>query len=507
MGHRGRGVAAAALLAVMFLLAGCTSGGPERAGDPSQLTLGTVVDIASYDPAELRSDGEYPQLWSAVYDTLLLREPDSSLAPNLATEWSYDPTNTVLSLTLREGVEFTDGTPFDAAAVAANIDHFRAGTGHDNYLSSSIEGVDVLDPTHVDIRLSRPDPTLLNSLSGSLGAMAAPSALGDTSLATQPVGSGAYLLDRDRTVRGDRYVFTRNPDHWNAQAWPYDRIELRVLSDVSARLNALTTGQIDGARLNIEVMDYAERSGVDIHPNRVDWVGLAILDRAGEVAPALADVRVRQAVNLVFDRQGMLDALGLGQGTVSEQIVGANSPAYDPALDATYAYDVERARELMAQAGWSEGFRIPMMDYSRYRTYQPFVEQALASINIEVDWQSLPDTRAIDAQFSGDYPILILGQQAPTSAWDGLGIAYDNALNVFGSQAPDFGRLMETARTTSGAEQTAAFREANAWLVENAWFAPWYHSDLIYATSPGTTVRLEPGVAGPPLRTYAPAAP
>ncbi|WP_320779914.1 ABC transporter substrate-binding protein [Streptomyces sp. CRN 30] len=463
-----------------------------------------MVDIASYDPAQLRYDGEYPQLWSPVYDTLLLRGSDSSLSPNLATEWSYNSANTILSLTLRDGVEFTDGTPFDGAAVAANIEHFRAGTGHDNYLSGSLAGVDVLDATHVRIRLSEPDPTLLNSLSGSLGAMASPSALGKASLATQPVGSGPYLLDSGRTVRGDRYVFTRNPAYWNAEAWPYDQIEMRVLSDVSARLNALTTGQIDGARLNIDVMDYAERSGVDIHPNRVDWVGLAILDREGRVAPALADVRVRQAINLVFDRQGMLDALGLGQGRVSEQIVGSNSPAYDPELDGTYGHDVERARELMAEAGWSEGFRIPMMDYSRYRTYQPFVEQALATIGIEIDWRSLPDERAIDAQFSGEYPILILGQQAPTSAWDGLGIAYDNALNVFDSSDPEFGRLMETARTTSGDEQVAAFKKANAWLVENAWFAPWYHSDLIYATDPRTAVQPEAGVAGPPLRSYAP---
>ncbi|MEV7869625.1 ABC transporter substrate-binding protein [Streptomyces sp. NPDC088124] len=473
--------------------------------DSSSLTLGTVVDIASYDPAELRFDGEFPQLWSPVYDTLLLRRSDSSLAPNLATAWSYDSRKTTLSLTLRDGVKFTDGTVFDAAAVAANIKHFRAGTGHDHYLSSSIADVTVADTRHVDIRLSRPDPTLLNSLSGSLGAMAAPSALGRASLATEPVGTGPYLLDRGRTVRGDRYVFTRNPDYWNSRAWPYDKIEMRVLSDVSARLNALTTGQIDGTRLNVDVMDYARRSGVTVHPNRVDWVGLAILDRKGRVAPALADVRVRQAINIVFDRQGMLDALDLGQGAVSEQIVGSKSPAYDPALDNSYRYDVERARKLMAEAGWSKGFRIPMMDYSRYRMYQPFVEQALASINIGVDWRSLPDETAVDAQFSGEYPILILGQQAPTSAWDGLGIAYDNALNVFKSSDPAFSRLMETARTTSGQEQVAAFRKANAWLVENAWFAPWYHRDLIYATAPGTTVEPEPGVAGPPLRSYAPA--
>ncbi|MFC7329135.1 ABC transporter substrate-binding protein [Marinactinospora rubrisoli] len=495
----------AILLAVTLLLAGCGVQNDADSHGRDQLTLGTVVDIPSYDPAELRSNGEYPQLWAPVYDTLLERRPDGSVAPNLATEWSWDATHTELTLTLREGVRFTDGTPFDAAAVAANIEHFRAGTGSDNYLAAAITGVDAPDPARAVIRLDEPDPTLLANLGGSLGAMASPAALDDPAIALSPVGSGPYELDTARTVRGERYIFTRNPEYWNPDAWPYEQVEIRVLADVNARLNALTSGQIDGGRLNIQVMDYAAESGLEIHPNRVDWVGLAIVDRAGEVAPALADIRVRQAINLVFDRQAMLDALDLGQGAVSTQIVGATSPAYDPDLDSAYGYDVERARRLMAEAGWGEGFSVPMMDYSRYRVYQPFVEQALASIGISVDWRSVPDQMAVDAQSSGEFPLLILSQQAPTSAWDGLNLAYGNALNVFDSTDPEFERLMQTARTATGPAQEAAFREANAWLVENAWFAPWYQVDLVYATDPATALQVEPGSAGPPLRYYAPA--
>ncbi|MFC3996189.1 ABC transporter substrate-binding protein [Nocardiopsis sediminis] len=500
-----RRTGAAVLLAATLLLAGCGVQADAGSHDPARLTLATVVDIPSYDPAELRSNGEYPQLWAPVYDTLLERRPDGTVGPNLATDWAWDADRTALTLTLRDDVHFTDGTPFDSAAVAANIEHFQAGTGADNYLAASVTEVAAPEPDRAVIRLAEPDPTLLASLGGSLGAMASPDALGDPATALSPVGSGPYLLDTARTVRGERYIFTRNPDYWNPEAWPYEQIEMRVLADVNARLNALTSGQIDGGRLNLQVMDYAADSGLEIHPNRVDWVGLAIVDRDGEVAPALADVRVRQAINLVFDRQAMLDSLDLGQGEVSTQIVGATSPAYDPGLDDAYGFDVQRARELMADAGWSEGFRVPMMDYSRYRIYQPFVEQALASIGIGVDWRSVPDQMAVDAQSSGEFPLLILGQQAPMSAWDGLNVAYDNALNVFDSTDPEFERLMHTARTATGPTQEEAFREANAWLVENAWFAPWYHVDLVYATDPATALQVEPGSAGPPLRYYSPA--
>jgi peptide/nickel transport system substrate-binding protein len=500
-----------ATVAVLALSACSGAASTDSAPAPAEgqtaplLTLGTVVDVPSYDPADLRYGGEFPQLWAPVYDTLLKLDPDGGVSENLATEWSYNDDNTVLTMTLRDDVTFTDGDTFDAAAVKANLEHFIAGTGTDRYLADSIATVDVLDEFEVAISLTEPDPVLEYYLAQSLGAIGAPDALESETIKLEPVGSGPYVLDTTQTVRGDQYVFTRNADYWNAEDFPYDELVVKVFSDVNARLNALTSGQIQGARLNVSLMDQATASGLELYPNRVDWIGLNIMDRDGVLVPALADVRVRQAINSVFDREGMLEGIDLGQGTVTEQIVGEASSAYDADLNETYEFDVDAAKDLMEEAGYAAGFSVPMMDYSRYKTYQPYVEQALGSIGITVEWIPVTDATAVEESISGNFPILIMSQAAPAQSWDALNVAYQSSYNAFDTQDPEFTALMETAQASSGDEQEQAYKDANAWLVDNAWFAPWYYLDLIYATSDDVAIEVQAGSAGPQLRYYAPA--
>ena len=496
--------------AVILALSACSGSTPAPSTSSSAttaplLTLGTVVDVPSYDPADLRYGGEFPQLWAPVYDTLLKLDPDGGVSENLATEWSYNDDNTVLTMTLRDDVTFTDGAVFDASAVKANLEHFIAGSGTDRYLADSIASVDVVDEYEVAISLSEPDPVLEYYLAQSLGAVGSPEALSSESIKLEPVGSGPYVLDTVDTLRGDQYVFTRNEDYWNADDFPFDKLVVKVYSDVNARLNALTSGQIQGARLNVSLMDQATASGLELYPNRVDWIGLNIMDRDGVIVPELADVRVRQAINSVFDREGMLENIDLGQGTVTEQIVGEASSAYDADLNETYEFDVDAAKDLMEDAGYADGFTVPMMDYSRYKTYQPYVEQAFAEINIAIDWIPVTDATAVEESISGNFPILIMSQAAPAQSWDALNVAYQSSYNAFDTVDPEFTALMETAQSASGDEQEKAYRDANAWLVDNAWFAPWYYLDLIYATSDDIALEVQAGSAGPQLRYYAPA--
>ncbi|WP_191089744.1 ABC transporter substrate-binding protein [Nesterenkonia ebinurensis] len=504
----------AALAAVTGLAAACGNGdtaeetngnGAADTGEPTELTLATVVDISSYDPAELRFEGEWPQLWMPVYDTLLKWETDGSVSENLATSWEYNEDNTVLSIELRDDVTFIDGEPFNAEAVQANIEHFLDGTGVNRFRANAIESVEVTGDYSVDIILNEPDPTLLNDLGSSVGAMASPAALDDPSIDLEPVGSGPYTLNSEETVRGDQYVFERKEDYWDPESWAYDRIVIRVMSDLQARMNALSSGQVQGGRIDIPLIEQAEGAELTVHPNRVDWFGLAILDREGEVVPALAELEVRQAINIAFDRAGMLESIEQGQGVVSSQIIGQSSPAYDESLDEYYEYDLDQAQALMEEAGYADGFTVPMMDYDRYSPYQPYVEQAFAELNIEIDWVPVPTDDGPEEQLTGDYPILIMGQQAPESAWDGLNFAYEDSFNVFEVYDDELTEYMEAARATDGDEQVEAFRAANEWLVENAWFSVWYHRDLVYATADDVEVDIQPGHAGPQIRNYRPA--
>ncbi len=320
--------------ASLLLLAACgggSSSGSGGAGDDT-LTLAAITPPSSFAIGEMAQSGPEDTYYQAVYDKLLTQDADGQPAAALATEWSYDETNTTLSLTLRDDVTFTDGAAFDADAVKANLDVARAATGEAGTALGSISSVEVVDATRVDLVLSRPDPGLLQSLARSSGYMASPEALTSPDLATNPVGSGPYVYDADASTAGSDYTFTRNEDHWAADAYPYDTVEVQYLDDTTAVLNGLRSGQIDGSTAQTnDLQEGAESADLTVTTYTSGGIeGIYLWDRAGALAPALADVRVRQAINHAIDRQSIIDVVknGLGQPTV--QVFGPSPTATTP---------------------------------------------------------------------------------------------------------------------------------------------------------------------------------
>jgi peptide/nickel transport system substrate-binding protein len=216
---RGRRIraAVAGVITAGLLLAGCAGGGAGNgsagaSGEAEQLAIGTMSNPTSLDPKDA-GGGTIP-FFQATYDTLIKRSADGSFTPMLATAWAYNDARTELSLTLRDGVTFTDGATFDGAAVKANIEHFKNGGGQSATQASQIASVEVTDATHVVIKLSAPDPSLEWSLSDALGLMATPNKLGSDDLKTAPVGTGPYTMNAAETAIGTTWVFDRRDDYW-----------------------------------------------------------------------------------------------------------------------------------------------------------------------------------------------------------------------------------------------------------------------------------------------------
>src|SRR5690606_35509124 len=154
--------------------------------------------------------------------------------------------------------------------------------------------------------------------------------------------------------------------------------------DATASLNAIKAGEANGVKLaNNDNLTEVESAGWTVNSNELDFQGLLLLDRAGTMNPALADVRVRQALNYAFDRSGLLTALQLDNGTVTTQVVPAGSDAYDPGLDDYYSYDPEKAKELLSEAGYSDGFTLEMPSSTvLVATTYTLIEQHLADIGV-----------------------------------------------------------------------------------------------------------------------------
>lgn len=500
--------ATAGILAVT--LAACTGGPTEPDDDVTTaplLTIGQFVEPTSFDPAAAGEGNPFPY-FQAVYDALIKREPDGTLAPFLATEWEYDEDLTSLTLTLRDDVTFTDGAAFDADAAAANIEHFIATPGPLANQGASIESVEAVDATTLVINLSAPDPALEYSLASGLGLMASPEAIGTEEIASSPVGSGPYTLES--AIVGSEYTFVRNEDYWG-EVLPYDSIKFSVIPDETARVNALRSGQINAAIFNAPtIAAELETAGFEVQHAPLNWSGFVYFDRDGTLNPALADPRVREAITVAIDKEGILENVGAGLGELQDQIFPETALSYldDNAGSDRFAYDPDRARELLEEAGYGDGFTLNMpiggvFPPALYAT----IEQNLADVGITMTRTEFAPGQIIPALLGGQHEITYF-TLAMFNDWTTIRqyVAPDAPWNPFGTTDPEVDELITSFQfATTDEERAEVGQELNAWLIDNNWYGVFATAESTYANDDTVVVELQTQQAAPSIYNYSPA--
>ncbi|MBW9094320.1 peptide ABC transporter substrate-binding protein [Microbacterium jejuense] len=501
---------AATIAIAAIVLTGCAGSGDGGAdsggsGRADRLTLTAIAAPTSYDIGAGAEYGNRSPFFQAVFDTLLQKDSSGEIEPWLATEWSYNDDNTVLTLTLRDDVEFTDGTALDADAVVASLERFRDGTSPQ---AATLAGKEfaAVDATTVTITQAAPDPSLINLLSIAPGLIQAPSTFDDPDSATEPIGSGPYVLDTASTVTGTTYVYTANPDYWNADAVKYDNLTINVIEDPTATLNAMKAGEANGAKIvDNSAIPEIEASGWTIESNELDFQGLLLFDRDGTMAPELKDVNVRKAINMAFDREALLEALQSGYGTVTEQVFPATSAGFDESLDSTYEYDPEGAKKLLADAGYPDGFTLNMMSTPAFQQTFDLVAQQLSDIGITVNYTDPGTGNFITDMLAPKYPATWMAlEQNPDWQLINFMIAPDATFNPFHSQDPQVDEYIATIQTGTPDEAEQATKDLNAWIVDNAWFAPFYRVQGTFAVDANTNLEFWPTNAYPSIFDFSP---
>lgn len=348
----------AAVVAAAALLLGGLSACAPAADTSATVTIAYDSDLApqGYDP--LRYSTGQAIFFSGLYQSLAERQEDGSVAPGLATEFVYNDDNTVLTLTLAEGVEFTDGSTLTADLVKANLDRrsdpelvayasFGAGQG------AEIVSVDVVDETHVALTFAAPQQGFETNLAGVAGMIVGQAGIDDVaSLATTPNGSGAFVLS-DQTVKGSSYVLTKKEEHPNLDAYGFDTYVFKPIEDPQARTNAVISGQADAGYIDTTTAALAEDKGLELSQIGGTIFSLLVFDRSGATNPAFADPNVRIALGLAIDRQEFVD--GVHPGNVpAVNALPAGSPGFSDELDAEYGYNPDKAIELLAAAGYPD---------------------------------------------------------------------------------------------------------------------------------------------------------
>ena len=292
-------------------------------------------------------------VWDAVFDPLVRPDENGQPAAALASSWqNIDPST--WRFTLRPGATFSNGKPVNAAAVVATIEYLMSEEGKATSVGREVghlAGVSAIDDLTVEIKTSRPDPVLTNRL--ALVSIVEPgqwAALGAEGFADQPVGTGPYRVSA--WGPGD-VTLTANASSW--RAGKLDKLTIIELPERPARLQAIQSGQIDiGFGFSPDNIAQLEGAGLKVSVTPAPQVMSLAFVTEGRDTP-LDDVRVRQALNYAVDRQAMADTLLAGFGKAASHGATPAAFGYNPNLQ-PYPYDPAKAKELLAAAGYGNGF-------------------------------------------------------------------------------------------------------------------------------------------------------
>lgn len=509
---RRRSIAAAVALVVLSVFLTACGGG---ASTSSTNSSGDVLRIGI--PTEALPNpalATVSNLWaSTVYDLayapLIHLTPDGQLEPSLAASWRYvedaEIPNTVFEMALRPDIEFSDGEPVDAVAVAKWLNYFVTAGGSYAGVLGSNPVITAVDPVTVRVQLTAPNPSLgvtFSDAGPNIGFVASPVAVDDPTLfSSATYGAGQYVLDSSNSVTGDNYTYTPSPNYFDQTAIKFEAVQVKVIAQASSRLQAQQSGQLDIAFGDLTTADAASKAGLQtlsVAQGVVAYTFDLVNDKS---QPALQDIRVRQAIAHAIDRKS------LAQDLLGGYSDAASSPLFSDiqtGADEYWTYDPDLSKKLLNEAGYPNGFSFAALVQGAYKglTGEPLmraVAQQLQAVGITMDITSYSTDPAYAKDVFGSVaPMFELVPTVTTvPTFYGPWVAKDGVFDFFGGDAS-----LDALYTEGATSPTPE----NAWAdmieqyVSKAYTIPVVTDPTLYYVSPrlsGVEVSTEHNTALP----------
>lgn len=426
-------------------------------------------------------------VFEALCDKLVDIDGDLKIVPKLATEWSWNDASTELTLKLREGVVYQDGTPFDAESVKANIKRMQTlGESKRKGELSPIKEVEVVDAHTVIFKLDAPFAPLLSVLTDRAGMMVstkAADAAGDA-FATAPVCSGPFKFV-ERKAR-DSISLEKFADYWNAGAIGYDSIQYLILPDSTVRLSRLQAGDLDVAEriapTDLQTIKADNRLALHESPG-LGVSHLFINVRADSGSVLAQHPELRHALELSLDRAAINQVAFNGAFTADNQMLTPLSPFHSKEHPMP-GRDVEKAKELIA----SSGVEAPAIEitYENSLTDGRVAQiiQAMASeAGFKVELLPLETSSAIERYLAGNFQLYIgnwSGRADPDPTLNTFfGSSGSQNLNGYKSEELD-GVLAEARREVRQEERAALYAKVTDIVLNDLPTIPLYHPSWFY---------------------------
>jgi len=460
-----------------------------------------------------------------IYETLVDRDTEGTLIPRLATEWNIkEGDNTVWVFKLREGVKFHDGADFTAEDVVFSLDRARSDKSNLKQLHAAVQGVTAVDDHTVEVKLSGPSPLYPNNLTNTfimdktwseknnVVQVQEAGSTEDNYAVRNTNGTGPYILEsRDPDVRS---VLKINENHWAEEKPAVTEIIYLPIAENATRVAALLSGEVDLVQ-DVPVQDIerlASTQGIKVETgpeNRVIYFGYRVDEKPLKSSNVtdknpLADPKVREAMELAIDRDAIKQVVMRGQSVPTGVATPPFVHGWTPELDAYPKPDVAKAKALLAEAGYPDGFTITLDTPNNRYVNDEAISQAvvgmLGQAGIKVTLASRPVAQHSPLIQNSDTDFYLLGWGVPT--FDSAYIFNDlihtqtghyGAYNPSGYSNPELDTKIQSLATETDTEKRDA-TIAEIWETVKAdrVLLPIHNQVLAYAMKERLTLPVHP---------------
>ncbi|MEO9650406.1 MAG: ABC transporter substrate-binding protein [Roseobacter sp.] len=412
----------------------------------TDVTVALQLEPPHLDPTSAAAGAIDSVLYSNVFEGLTRFASDGSIVPGLAKNWDISEDGLVYTFSLNAGVTFHDGTSMDAEDVKFSLDRILAedSANAQKALFAAISSVEVVDPLTVRITLSEPNGNMLFNLAWGDAVIVAPESI--EGIKQNPIGTGAFKFVE--WVQSDKIELVRNDSYWGPSA-SLEAATFKFISDPTAAFAALMAEDIDyfanyPAPENLPQFEADPRFQVLIGSTE----GETILSTNNKMPP-FDNALVRQAIAHAIDRNAIIDGAMFGYGTPIGSHFAPHNPAYVDLTEQS-AYDPEKAKALLSEAGFADGFEttlyLPPPAYARRGG--EIIAAQLAQVGITAKINNVEWAQWLESVFRGkDFGLTVISHTEPMD----IGI-YANPDYYFQYDNPNFQALMATLNATTDPE-------------------------------------------------------
>jgi peptide/nickel transport system substrate-binding protein len=502
----------------------CSAAAPPPRAVARDLAVGLAAPPTSFDP-HYHAHAPSIALHRHVFEPLVARNPDLTLAPALAREWVPLADGTGWEFRLDPAARFQDGAAVTAADVAASFARVHSvpnSPGRWTPFVTEVAGVEVVDQRTLRLRTHGPGPLVPANLPAILVVperVAREAATADFNAGRAAVGSGPYRLRE--YAQGERAVLERDPSWWRGAHEPWDRVTFKIVGNAAARVAALRAGDVQ----LIEAVPPRDAAALERDPNlavaRTASVRLVYIafDQGRDASPGLADaegrpldrnplkdVRVRRALSLAIDREAIRRHVMDGQAVPAAQLLPSGMTGTDPDLRPAPS-DPARARALLGEAGWGGGFRLALAGPNDRFANDEQILQAVAQmwerIGVRTRVEAMPSAVYFGRLAAGTFSAALNSWGSttgePNTYLTALLATPDRArgrgtINTMGFTDPRLDALIDQALGEGGRDPRAALWRAatRLALVEDAGLLPLHHQVNLWAMRRGLAFEAHP---------------